>query len=177
MNIYFWHGLQTELIGKILMITSSVYAYIKSNFFKDNVSSCRHPFSERCKRHHSLKDVKGILLLRLYQFFFFSVFLLLSCLLSSLFLFLSCDFLRVFFNMLDRILTKLGQNYQWVRGYKRHQRSWRVTGVKKVIFTKNVSTYLHYVAGSRNSCILMSFVLATKVINHRSIRGHLGSQG
>ena len=84
--------------------------------------------------------------------------------------------------MLDRILTKLGQNDQWVSGYKSYQQldlkgHVGVTGVKKVIFTKNVSTHLHYVAGSRDSCILISFVLSTKVINHRSIRGHLGSQG
>ena len=52
-----------------------------------------------------------------------------------------------------------------------------VTGVKKVIFTKNVSTHLNYVARSRDSFIFISFLLSTQVINHRSIRGHLGSQG
>ena len=56
-------------------------------------------------------------------------------------------------------------------------RSCRGTGVKKDIFTKNISTHLHYVAESRDSCILRSVVLSTKAVNHRSIRGHLGSQG
>ena len=84
--------------------------------------------------------------------------------------------------MLDRILTKVGQNDQWVIGYKSYQQfdlkgHVGVTGVKKVIFTKNVSSHLYYVAGSHNSCILISIVFSIKVINHRSIRGHLGHRG
>ena len=46
--------------------------------------------------------------------------------------------------MLDRISTKLGQNDQWVSGYKSYalfdlKGHVRVTGVKKVIFTENAS--------------------------------------
>ena len=49
-----------------------------------------------------------------------------------------------FFHMLDRISTKLGQNDQWVSGYKSYalfdlKGHVRVTGVKKVIFTENAS--------------------------------------
>ena len=52
--------------------------------------------------------------------------------------------------MLDRISTKLGQNDQWVSGYKSYQQfdlkgHVGVTGVKKVIFTENATprTHLH----------------------------------
>ena len=60
---------------------------------------------------------------------------------SSFFFFLTICF---FFHMLERILTKLGQNDQWVSGYKSYalfdlKGHVRVTGVKKVIFTKNAS--------------------------------------
>ena len=46
--------------------------------------------------------------------------------------------------MLDRISTKLGQNDQWVSGYKSYQQfdlkgHVGVTGVKKVIFTENAT--------------------------------------
>ena len=49
--------------------------------------------------------------------------------------------------MLDRISNKLGQNDQWVSGYKSYalfdlKGHVRVTGVKKVIFTENAS-HLH----------------------------------
>ena len=99
-------------------------------------------------------------------------------------LFLSCDFLLLllflticfFFHMLDRILIKPGQNDQWVSGYKRYQpfdpkSQAGVTGVKKVILTKKVSTHLHYVAGSRDSCIVRSLLLSTisSQVNQRSL--------
>ena len=46
--------------------------------------------------------------------------------------------------MLHAILTKLGQNDQWVSGYKSYQQfdlkgHVGVTGVKKVIFTENAT--------------------------------------
>ena len=46
--------------------------------------------------------------------------------------------------MLHPILTELGQNNQWVSGYKSYQQfdlkgHVGVTGVKKVIFTENAS--------------------------------------
>ena len=49
-----------------------------------------------------------------------------------------------FFHMLDWISTKLGQNDQWVSGYKSYalfdlKGHVRVTGGKKVIFTENAS--------------------------------------
>ena len=69
-------------------------------------------------------------------------------------LLLSCDFflsfffflltICFFFHMLHAILTKLGQNDQWVSGYKSYQQfdlkgHVGVTGVKKVIFTENAT--------------------------------------
>ena len=49
-----------------------------------------------------------------------------------------------FFHMLYQILTKLGQNDQWVINYKSYQQfdlkgHVGVTGVKKVIFTENAT--------------------------------------
>ena len=58
----------------------------------------------------------------------------------------SHNFLTIcfFFHMLYRILTTLGQNDQWVNGYKSYQQfdlkgHIGVTGVKNVIFTENAT--------------------------------------
>ena len=69
-----------------------------------------------------------------YFFLAISFFLLLLLLLTICF----------FFHMLYQILTKLGQNDQWVTNYKSYQQfdlkgHVGVTGVKKVIFTENAT--------------------------------------
>ena len=69
-------------------------------------------------------------------------------------LFLSCDFflllltICIFFHMLDRISTKLGQNDQLVSGYKSYalfdlKGHVGVTGVKNVIFLQKMLLLLH----------------------------------
>ena len=60
-----------------------------------------------------------------------------------------------FFHMLDRISTKLGQNDQWVSGYKSYalfdlKGHVRVTGVKKVVFTENASPLTCFIGFWRN---------------------------
>ena len=60
-----------------------------------------------------------------------------------------------FFHMLDRISTKLGQNDQWVSGYKSYalfdlKGHVRVTGVKKIIFTENASPPTCFIGFWRN---------------------------
>ena len=107
-------------------------------------------------------------------------------------LFLSCGFLLLLLFLLSHNLFLLPHDWsdfdltwsewpvgEWLQNYQQIALKGHlgVTGVKKVIFTKNVSTHLNYVAGSRDSRILTSFVLSTKVINERSIKGHLGLQG
>ena len=78
----------------------------------------------------------------------------------------SCDFflssssfsfsqICFFFHMLDRISTKLGQNDQWVSGYKSYalfdlKGHVRVTRVKKVIFTENASPPTCFIGFWRN---------------------------
>ena len=79
-------------------------------------------------------------------------------------LLLSCDFflsffflltICFFFHMLHAILTKLGQNDQWVSGYKSYQQfdlkgHVGVTGVKKVIFTENATPPTCFIGFWRN---------------------------
>ena len=86
--------------------------------------------------------------LRLTYFFLAISFFLSS---SSSFFLTIC----FFFHMLDRISTKLGQNDQWVSGYKSYalfdlKGHVRVTGVKKVIFTENASPPTCFIGFQRN---------------------------
>ena len=71
---------------------------------------------------------------------------------SSFFFLLTICF---FFHMLHAILTKLGQNDQWVSGYKSYQQfdlkgHVGVTGVKKVIFTENATPPTCFIGFWRN---------------------------
>ena len=84
--------------------------------------------------------------------------------------------------MLYRILTKLGQNDQWVSGYKSYQQfdlkgHVGVTGVKKVIFTENATPPTHYIAGARDSCILTILTSSTNLITLQVSLGSFGVTG
>ena len=86
--------------------------------------------------------------------------------LSFFFFFLTICF---FFHMLERISTKLGQNDQWVSGYKSYalfdlKGHVRVTGVKKVIFTENASPPTCFIGFWRNLVRSISGLVATKVM-------------
>ena len=81
------------------------------------------------------------LVLKLGGFRLTYFFLAISFFLLLLLLLLTICF---FFHMLYQILTKLGQNDQWVTNYKSYQQfdlkgHVGVTGVKKVIFTENAT--------------------------------------
>ena len=52
-----------------------------------------------------------------------------------------------------------------------------VTGVKKVIFTKNATSPTDYRVWSCDSCTCISLTPSTKVMGQKFTRGHLGSQG
>ena len=77
--------------------------------------------------------------------------------------------------MLNAISTKLGQNDQWVSGYKGYQQfdlkgHVGVTGVKKVKKLKNASPPTDYVAWSYNLVKIISGSVATKVINSLTLK-------
>ena len=90
-----------------------------------------------------------------------------------------------FFYKLHRISTKLGQNHQWVKGYKSYQQfdlkgQIGVTGVKNVkksCFYGNATPPTCYIAGSRDSGILTSLRPFTKLIDSNLDFGSFGVTG
>ena len=87
-----------------------------------------------------------------------------------------------FFYKLHRISTKLGQNHQWVKGYKSYQQfdlkgQVGVTGVKnvkKIVFTENATFPTCHIAGSRESGKLTSLRPFTKLIDSNLDFGSFG---
>ena len=107
-------------------------------------------------------------------------------------LFLSCDFflllltICIFFHMLDRISTKLGQNDQLVSGYKSYalfdlKGHVGVTGVKNVIFLQKMLLLLHVLLDFYDTWsewpVNKWLRNVSTVWPQRSCRGHRGQEG
>ena len=96
----------------------------------------------------------------------------------------SSFFLTIYysFDILGPISTKLGQKYVWVNRYKSYTRfdlkgHVGVTGVKKVIFTRKVSTPLGYMVWLWDSWTWSSLRPSTKVIILKNYPGSFGVTG
>ena len=118
--------------------------------YTTNLFTCRLTYLAPFARAQFLVKLGGF---RLTYFFLAISFFLLKLggfrltyffLAISFFLLLLLLTICFFFHMLYQILTKLGQNDQWVTNYKSYQQfdlkgHVGVTGVKKVIFTENAT--------------------------------------
>ena len=107
------------------------------------------------------------------SFFFFFFFLLL--LLSSG----NTSFSHTFLHL---ILTKLAHSDRYLNHYSHTKDGgvrghYGVTGVKKVIFTKNASSPSDYVASTRDLCICSSLTPSTKVMVLKNCQGSFGVTG
>ena len=83
---------------------------------------------------------------------------------------------------LHLILTKLAHSDRYLNHYSHTkdggvQGHYGVTGVKKVIFTKNASSPSDYVASTRDFCICSSLTPSTKVMVLKNCQGSFGVTG
>ena len=116
-----------------------------------------------------------------YSFFF----LLLLLLSSSFFFFLlllSSGNTSFSHTSLHLILTKLAHSDRYLNHYSHTKDGgvrghYGVTGVKKVIFTKNASSPSDYVASTRDFCICSSLTPSTKVMVLKNCQGSFGVTG
>ena len=116
-----------------------------------------------------------ILLVSSFFFFFFFFFFFLLLLLSSG----NTSFSHT---SLHLILTKLAHSDRYLNHYSHTKDGgvrghYGVTGVKKVIFTKNASSPSDYVASTRDFCICSSLTPSTKVMVLKNCQGSFGVTG
>ena len=83
---------------------------------------------------------------------------------------------------LHLILTKLAHSDRYLNHYSHTKDGgvrghYGVTGVKKVIFTKNASSPSDYVASTRDFCICSSLTPSTKVMVLKNCQGSFGVTG
>ena len=83
---------------------------------------------------------------------------------------------------LHLILTKLAHSDRYLNHYSHIKDGgvrghYGVTGVKKVIFTKNASSPSDYVASTRDLCICSSLTPSTKVMVLKNCQGSFGVTG
>ena len=83
---------------------------------------------------------------------------------------------------LHLILTKLAHSDRYLNHYSHTKDGgvrghYGVTGVKKVIFTKNASSPSDYVASTRDFCIYSSLTPSTKVMVLKNCQGSFGVTG
>ena len=124
--------------------------------YTTNLFTCRLTYLAPFARAQFLVKLGGFRL----TYFFLAISFFLLLLLTICF----------FFHMLYQILTKLGQNDQWVTNYKSYQQfdlkgHVGVTGVKKVILTENATPPTCFIGFWRNLVKSINGWVATKVIN------------
>ena len=114
----------------------------------------------------------GSCILLVSSFFFFFLLLLL----------LSSGNTSFSHTSLHLILTKLAHSDRYLNHYSHIKDGgvrghYGVTGVKKVIFTKNASSPSDYVASTRDFCICSSLTPSTKVMVLKNCQGSFGVTG
>ena len=117
--------------------------------------------------------------LYLTRFFFL---LLLSSSFFFFFFLLSSGNTSFSHTSLHLILTKLAHSDRYLNHYSHTKDGgvrghYGVTGVKKVIFTKNASSPSDYVASTRDFCICSSLTPSTKVMVLKNCQGSFGVTG
>ena len=118
----------------------------------------------------------------LIRFFFLLLLLLLSSSFFFFLLLLSSGNTSFSHTSLHLILTKLAHSDRYLNHYSHTKDGgvrghYGVTGVKKVIFTKNASSPSDYVASTRDFCICSSLTPSTKVMVLKNCQGSFGVTG